>query len=188
MVAYLIIPRLYLAAGSGTQHEFQQWLLEFISLFSTEIVRPLSLYPSRVLLSTLSLSFSEASFFFDFLLRLDTWKVFHSPIRTDSSIIRFVTFLRNSCPKFPTYFTYFIFDILDIHARVESIANFFEIGGEKTSNVFPIHDWRGGGELMHPFRTGKDRVNVIVLPGLRLITANCHPFKWKTFGGAIHAT
>lgn len=36
---------------------------------------------------------------------------------------------------------------------------------------------------MHPFRTGKDRVNVIVLPALRLITANCHPFKWKTFGG-----
>lgn len=35
---------------------------------------------------------------------------------------------------------------------------------------------------MHPFRTGKDRVNVIVLPALRLITANCHPFKWKTFG------
>lgn len=43
---------------------------------------------------------------------------------------------------------------------------------------------------MHPFRTGKDRVNVIVLPALRLITANCHPFKWKTFGRggrAIHA-
>lgn len=34
---------------------------------------------------------------------------------------------------------------------------------------------------MHPFRTGKDRVNVIVLRALRLITANC-PFKWKTFG------
>ena len=42
---------------------------------------------------------------------------------------------------------------------------------------------RGRQLLMHPFRTGKDRVNVIVLPALRLITANCHPFKWKTFGG-----
>lgn len=73
MVAYLIIPRLYLAAGSGTQHEFQQWLLEFISLFSTEIVRPLSLYPSRVLLSTLSLSLSQklrssSTSFFDWTL------------------------------------------------------------------------------------------------------------------------
>lgn len=159
-----------------------------LSLLYRNCSTSFSLSFSRPSFHSLSLSFSEASFFFDFLLRLDTWKVFHSPIRTDSSIIRFVTFLRNGCPKFPTYFTYFIFDILDIHARVESIANFFEIGGEKTSNVFPIHDWKGGGELMHPFRTGKDRVNVIVLPGLRLITANCHPFKWKTFGGAIHAT
>lgn len=72
----------------------------------------LSLYPSRVLLSALSLS--QASFFFDFL-RPDTWKVFIHRFEPIHLLFVFITFLRNSRPKFPTYFT-FHFDILD-HAR-----------------------------------------------------------------------
>lgn len=34
-------------------------------------------------------------------------------------------------------------------------------------------------------RPREDGLNAIVLPALRLITASCHPFKWKTLGPSM---
>lgn len=59
--------------------------------------------------------------------------------------------------KISHLFHLFHFNILDIHARVESIANFFEIGGEKTSVK----------RLPHPRLEGRGGVNASVPNGQR---------------------
>lgn len=143
-----------------------------------------SLSLSRLPFHSLSLSFflSQSSFFFDFL-RVDTWKVLIH--RFEPIHLLFVSFVSSEqlsenfplISHFAFYACYYCYAYCKYTLKTSLI---FSKARRRTSSSSTI----GGKQLlMHPFRTGKDRVNVIVLPALRLITANCHPFKWKTFGG-----
>lgn len=102
MVAYLIIPRLYLAQevahGTNFSNGCSSSSLRYSSLpklFDLFLLIPLA--PSFPFSLSFFLSLSIL-----ILLRLPSsghLESSHSPIRTDSSIIRFITFLRNSCRK-----------------------------------------------------------------------------------------
>lgn len=173
MVAYLIIPRLYLAQEVAHSANFSNGCssssLRYSSLPKLFDLFLLILLPP---FSPLSLSLSQSSFFFDFL-RLDTWKVFIH--RFEPIHLLFVSSEQLS-ENFPFCALLRLLLLLCILHTLKILLIFLK---DKMSNVFSTI---GGSQLlMHPFRTGKDRVNVIVLRALRLITANC-PFKWKTFG------
>lgn len=134
MVAYLIIPRLYLAQEVAHSANFSNGCssssLRYSSLPKLFDLFLLILLPPS---SPLSLSLSILV-----LLRLPSTghlESFHSPIRTDSSIIRF---FGTVVGKFPTLRSTTLLTIIMHIAHVEDIANFFERQDVKRL----LHDWR----------------------------------------------
>lgn len=134
MVAYLIIPRLYLAQEVAHSANFSNGCssssLRYSSLPKLFDLFLLILLPPS---SPLSLSLSILV-----LLRLPSTghlESFHSPIRTDSSIIRF---FGTVVGKFPTLRSTTLLTIIMHIAHIEDIANFFERQDVKRL----LHDWR----------------------------------------------
>ena len=139
MVAYLIIPRLYLAQEVAHSANFSNGCssssLRYSSLPKLFDLFLLILFPPSSPLS-LSLSLSQSSFFFDFL-RLDTWKVFihrFEPIH----LLSIIRFFGTVVEKFPTLRSTTLVTIIMHIAHIEDIANFFERRDVKRL----LHDWR----------------------------------------------
>lgn len=135
MVAYLIIPRLYLAQEVAHSANFSNGCssssLRYSSLPKLFDLFLLILLPSS---SPLSLSLSQSSFFFDFL-RLDTWKVFIH--RFEPIHLLFVSSEQLS-ENFPLCALLRLLLLLCILHTLKILLIFSK--GEM-SNIF-VHDWR----------------------------------------------